>query len=184
MGDPGAPADRRELTHRSRSCAELQKPLEDQFTMTRLLTAFVALAALLGRAAESLAYPPDEVVKKIAAANRQRNPVDDATRRAGVEGVARYYGPLDDTVRGLASVLEYSPSEDLRLRAATVLESIGPSAQNAVLALAKALEDKSRKVRIKATEALMQIGPCGKLAVPALLEALKDDDTYFRRKAV
>ena len=153
--------------------------------MTRLLTACVALAAFLGRGAEALAVPPsDEVVRKIQAANRQLASPDDATRRAGVEAVEKYYYQLDDTVRGLAFVLQYSPSEALRLRAATVLEGIGPSAQNAVLTLAKALKDRSRKVRVKAAEALMQIGPCAKLAVPALLEAMKDDDAYFRRKAV
>jgi HEAT repeat protein len=161
--------------------------------MRSLLAAFVALAVLLGRGAGAFAESPDkaakqdEVIQKIAAVRKQLTARDEATRRAGLEALGRYYSDwgLRETATALAAVLEHDPSEDLRLKAATVLEGIGPSAQSAVLALAKALnKDKSRKVRLKATEALMQIGPCAKLAVPALLEILKGEDVYLRRKAV
>ena len=60
--------------------------------MTRLLTACVALAALLGRGADGFAESPDEVAKTIAAANRNLDSSNDATRRAGVEDNRRAKG--------------------------------------------------------------------------------------------
>ena len=160
--------------------------------MKSLLTAFVALAVLLGRNTETFADSPDkpvkkdEVLKQLQATDQQLASPDEATRRAALKAIGKYYSEagFSQTAIRVASVLEHDRSEDLRLQAADVLQGMGPAAASAVRVLAKALKDKSRKVRVKAAEALLQIGPCAKMAVPALLETLKDDDTFFRRKAV
>ena len=62
----------------------------------------------------------------------------------------------------------------MRCSAAEALGQIGPKAEAAVPALAKALQDKEEKVRQDAAVALGRIGPKAQAAAPALVEALKD----------
>lgn len=146
------------------------------------LLLLAAFAAATYTAVES-AHAEEPIDKAI---HKQLHDADEPTCLKGIEVIHQYYsiGRRIGAVNSLAFVLEHSPSAKVRMRTAEILEEIGPSAQAAVPALAKALKDKDKRVRYKAVEALMQIGLCGEYAIPALVEALEDDDVHFRRKLV
>ena len=61
------------------------------------------------------------------------------------------------------------------MSAAMALESIGPDAAPAVLALVRALKDPEGLVRQRAAIALGSIGPGAREALPALREASRVD---------
>src|SRR5262249_5353007 len=70
----------------------------------------------------------------------------------------------------------------VRQGAAEALMKIGPKAQAAVPALAKALQDKESRVRWSAAEALVKIGPkAAQAAAPFLVQALNDKEEVGHR---
>jgi len=70
-----------------------------------------------------------------------------------------------------------------RRLAAGALARLGPTAKDAVPALAEALAEKKGAVREQGRFSPRQIGPDAKAAVPALAGALRDSDDKVRRPA-
>lgn len=97
-----------------------------------------------------------------------------------------------DAVPTLVSVLEDDDNFDAQLEAATCLGSIGPDAEKAVPALAKALHKKASRpegvlvlrLNTHAAWALEHIGERAKAAVPDLEQLARDDDEDVRRSAL
>jgi HEAT repeat protein len=79
-------------------------------------------------------------------------------------------GKLEELLKGLES-----PNPAARAMAATALTRMGPGAEPAVPALAKALADQDLDVRYWAASALKAVGPAAHAAVTALVKAL---DTF------
>jgi HEAT repeat protein len=127
-------------------------------------------ANALGRIGDARAAPA------LAAAGRDENgPLRHAARDAlaamGAAAVPFWIELLD------------SDDELDRIGATSALLRLGPEAEVAVPALAKALKDESVSVRKQAGEVLGAIGPEAQAAVPALLEATRDEELFVRMNA-
>lgn len=79
-----------------------------------------------------------------------------------------------ESLQGLLNGLD-SPNPGTRASAAMSLAKMGPDAQDAVPALAKALGDRDLNVRYFAATALQAVGPAAQAGVAALVQAL---DTF------
>ena len=86
-------------------------------------------------------------------------------------------------VIAVPALIDLLRDPDNRAAAAAVLGDIGPEAEAAVPALARALEDSDDDVRRTSADALGDIGPAAEAAVPALARALDDTDASVRSNA-
>jgi len=90
-----------------------------------------------------------------------------------------------DDAPSVAKQIKLLKSDDAKVRwkAIRTLRNMGPSAKDAVGALAETLADESSGIRLAAAMALGSIGPAAGGATGALVVALKDEKYYVRWNA-
>jgi HEAT repeat protein len=107
---------------------------------------------------------------------------DKFVRWTAARAIAKIDNPAA-AVRALAKLLS-EPDLSIRLQAAKTLKELGPVAQTAASALARAVASGDVEGRLAAMDVLQVIGPdMGKIAVPQLIECLKYPEARVRRHA-
>ena len=83
----------------------------------------------------------------------------------------------------LIGAIRTQGDQELRARAAMVIERYGPAAGEAIPALIELLRDKDAELRYRAARALEAIGSLARAAAPALMQATNDSSVMVQRVA-
>jgi HEAT repeat protein len=84
---------------------------------------------------------------------------DLAVRLTVAEALWRINQDVRTTVPVLVEILEREDEKDARVKAAAILENMGPAARDAIPALSEALDDPDPEVRAASARALTQVSP-------------------------
>lgn len=133
----------------------------------------IRLAAVKGL--DSLPLPADVIAARLADAL-------DETDTVVAFNVVDALSKLGEPAAVMAAAALTSP--DTRLRAAEVLQRLGPAAEAAVPELVKALQDSTGSFREQLQIAVRRIGPGAAAATDELIRSLDDTDPVIRRSAV
>jgi hypothetical protein len=101
---------------------------------------------------------------------------DEETRVMSIHHLGAFGEGAKDSVPKLADILIHADASRERREAAETLRKIGTDSKPAVMALARAVDDRDPWVRWNAATALIILGPDARPAVPALIKVMNDKE--------